>query len=156
MKPTCCPHCGKSIEVVKGKARASSLEEVIEFCSGQAICRDDAEWFWWKCEGCDWTNGGKPIKNWQATLRAWQAAKYLPSQKQGGQRATFAEKPRKLSVWELKQVVDAKEARCTLLKGKFASEGPLSTEWNSEAARTEWRGLRMEIKLLNEQLRGAA
>ena len=58
-----------------------TLEEVGTYCSSEAIPAADAEWFFWKCEGNDWTNGGKPIKNWKATLKAWRAAKYLPSQK---------------------------------------------------------------------------
>ena len=42
----------------------------------------DGEWFFHKCEGCGWTNGGRPIKSWKGTSRAWKAAGYIPSMKQ--------------------------------------------------------------------------
>jgi hypothetical protein len=58
-----------------------SLEKVREFARGEGIRMSDAEWFWHKCQGNGWTNGGRPIKDWKATLRSWQRAGYLPSQK---------------------------------------------------------------------------
>jgi hypothetical protein len=58
-----------------------TVEEVREFCSSQGIFQNDADWFWFKCEGNGWKNGGKAIKNWRATLRSWKLAGYLPSQK---------------------------------------------------------------------------
>lgn len=38
-----------------------------------------ARWFWFKCEGCDWTNAGRPIKNWRATFACWFEAGYFPA-----------------------------------------------------------------------------
>ncbi len=64
-------------------ASASSSDLVREFARGEGIPDSDADWFFWKCEGNGWTNGGKPIRNWKATLRSWKQAKYLPSQKPG-------------------------------------------------------------------------
>ena len=58
-----------------------TVEEVKLFCSEIQMSMTDAEWFFYKCEGCGWTNGGKPIKSWEATIRAWRAASYFPSQK---------------------------------------------------------------------------
>lgn len=52
---------------------------VREFARGEGISLKDAEWFFWKCVGNGWTNGGKPIKDWKATLRSWHKAAYLPS-----------------------------------------------------------------------------
>lgn len=51
------------------------------------ICREvrlpktDAEWFFYKCEGCGWKNDGKPILDWRMTVRAWEKIKIFPSQK---------------------------------------------------------------------------
>jgi hypothetical protein len=59
-----------------------SIEEVIKFCRDIGLPESDASWFFYKCEGNGWINGGKPIKNWRATIRAWQSAGYMPSQKQ--------------------------------------------------------------------------
>lgn len=58
-----------------------TIEEVKLFCSKSGIAMSDAEWFFYKEEGCGWTNGGRPIKSWQMTLTSWKTAGYLPSQK---------------------------------------------------------------------------
>lgn len=63
-----------------GKSKAD-LETVQAFCKEEGIKSSDAEWFFHKCEGTGWTNGGRAIKDWKGTLRAWKAASYLPSQK---------------------------------------------------------------------------
>ncbi len=59
----------------------NGLERVREFARGEGICEKDADWFYWKGRGNGWTNGGKPMKDWKATLRSWFRAGYLPSQK---------------------------------------------------------------------------
>lgn len=56
-----------------------TYEEVAEFCKSIGLPVTDAEYFFNKCEGCGWTNGGKPIKDWRATIRSWKAAGYMPS-----------------------------------------------------------------------------
>jgi hypothetical protein len=60
-----------------------SMEQVKLYCSKAGISMADAEWFYHKCEGNGWKNGGRPIKSWEHTLVAWKTAKYLPSQKNG-------------------------------------------------------------------------
>lgn len=58
-----------------------ALKKVRTFCKDQHIIQSDADWFFWKCQSNGWTNGGRPILDWKATLRSWQRAHYLPSQK---------------------------------------------------------------------------
>ena len=60
-----------------------TIEEVKEFCPTVGIPDTDADWFFYKGQGNGWTNGGKPMKDWKATLRSWKAGGYLPSQKNG-------------------------------------------------------------------------
>ncbi len=84
-----CPHCNGTgmVAPARAKARAATLEEV-RLCVAKAGLPDsDAVWFWNKCEGNGWTNGGKPIKSWQHTIAAWSAANYMPSQKFNGHTA---------------------------------------------------------------------
>jgi uncharacterized protein YdaU (DUF1376 family) len=57
------------------------LLRVRDFAKGEGIIEKDADWFYWKGRGNGWTNGGKPMKDWKATLRSWNRAGYLPSQK---------------------------------------------------------------------------
>jgi hypothetical protein len=59
----------------------NGLERVREFSRGKGIPESDADWFYWKGRGNGWTNGGKPILDWKATLLSWQRAGYLPSQR---------------------------------------------------------------------------
>jgi hypothetical protein len=59
----------------------SGLDRVREFARGEGIPESDADWCYWKGQGTGWTNGGKPILDWKATLRSWKRAGYLPSQK---------------------------------------------------------------------------
>lgn len=63
-------------------SEGSGLQRVREFCKSEGISNSDADWFYYKGEGNGWTNGGKPILDWKATLRSWKRAGYLPSQKQ--------------------------------------------------------------------------
>jgi hypothetical protein len=65
------------------RRRPAALSNVQEFCRSESINASDALWFWEKGKGNGWTNGGKAIKDWQATLRSWKTAGYLPSQKNG-------------------------------------------------------------------------
>ena len=69
-----------------GKFKSPTLEEVKLCCAKTGLPESDAEWFWNKCEGNGWTNGGKPIKRWPNVIASWKAAGYLPSQKQGTHR----------------------------------------------------------------------
>jgi len=82
----------------------SGLERVREFARGKGIGKEDADWFYWKGTGNGWTNGGKPILDWKATLLSWHRAGYLPSQKQqrngNGSRPhsmTYNQKERKIN-----------------------------------------------------------
>lgn len=63
------------------KDRANSVEEIIEFCSELKLPQTDAEFLWHKWEGNGWKNNGKAIQDWRATIRSWQKAGYLPSQR---------------------------------------------------------------------------
>ena len=65
----------------KSKARANSLDEVIEFCESIGLPKSDGEACWHKWEGNGWVNGKNKINCWKSTIRSWKAANYLPSQK---------------------------------------------------------------------------
>lgn len=58
-----------------------TIEEVRLCCAKSGLPESDADWFFHKCEGNGWTNGGRPIKSWPHVIAAWKAAGYLPSQK---------------------------------------------------------------------------
>lgn len=62
----------------KGRGTKQQIEK---FFAELSLPRSDAEWFFFKCEGNGWTNGGKRILDWKATIRSWKAGRYLPSQK---------------------------------------------------------------------------
>jgi hypothetical protein len=69
--------------------------KVREFARGEGIGEGDADWFFWKCHANGWCNGGRSILDWKATLRSWNKAGYLPSQKVGRNNGeTFRGKPK--------------------------------------------------------------
>ena len=72
----------------KSKAKAGSIEEVIAFCESLSLPASDGIYLWNHWEGNGWTNNGKKIKDWKATVRSWKDAGYLPSQKGGGQKGS--------------------------------------------------------------------
>lgn len=61
-----------------------ALEAIIEFCRSIDVPQSDAEYYEAKWQGNGYTNGGRAIKDWQATIRSHKAAGYLPSQKAPG------------------------------------------------------------------------
>lgn len=119
----------------KGGAKASAKREqnpgtededgilrVREFAREEGISEADADWFFWKGKGNGWTNGGKPIKDWKATLRSWNRAGYLPSQKQS-QRAAYSSKP--MSAFEIEK---RKQAISEEINKIFKSNGSKRVE----------------------------
>ncbi len=65
-------------------AALPSLDEILIFVQELALPPSDGESCYWKWEANGWTNQGEPIRNWKATIRAWKASGYLPSQKATG------------------------------------------------------------------------
>lgn len=68
------------IPPLTNRARGT-IDDVKLLCASLGLPVTDAEWFFHKCEANGWTNAGKPIKDWQATVRSWKAGGYMPSQK---------------------------------------------------------------------------
>jgi len=64
----------------RGKAHAS-LDAITIFCRESGLYPRDVEYLWNTWEGNGWKVNGKAIKDWRATVRAWKAQGYLPSQK---------------------------------------------------------------------------
>lgn len=70
---------GKGTEEEKKSTKGKpTKEEVVAYA--HSLDLSDGEYFFdhWMANG--WTNGGKPIKDWQATIRSWKAAGHCPSQ----------------------------------------------------------------------------
>lgn len=78
-------------------------EESVKFCLSQSLTEDDGKWFFDKCEGNGWKNSGKPIVDWQATIRSWKRVKTIfPSQKNGnGQKVlTFQKQKERAPIYD--------------------------------------------------------
>lgn len=75
----------ESAERRGGKARGTK-EELAAFCAERGLPASDGEIQFDAWEGAGWKNGGKPIVDWKATVRSWQAQGWMPSQK-SAQRA---------------------------------------------------------------------
>lgn len=132
-----------------------SLDEVKLVVAKAGLPESDAVWFWNKCEGNGWTNGGKPIKSWQHTIAAWKAAGYMASQKQNGHPIGTSAQPAP-TVYNLKSIIEAKQNRANELKNQHATEGPLTTDWDDDRSREEWVRLRGEVRQLNQKIASLA
>lgn len=64
----------------KPKARGTA-EELKAYCVELKLPESDGVATFDKWQGNGWTNGGKPMKDWRATIRSWSAQGYMPSQK---------------------------------------------------------------------------
>ena len=78
----------------EGRGRGT-LEEVVSFVSELGLPASDGESCFHKWEGNDWTNGGKKIADWKATIRSWKAAGYMASQKKA-EMATPGQRPKNI------------------------------------------------------------
>lgn len=90
-------------ESPRAKARGT-LGEVQNFALSLALPESDGTSCFWKWESNGWKNGGEPIKDWKSTMRHWQAAGYMPSQRLNGQPKpeTLADQSRR----KIRQIVN--------------------------------------------------
>src|SRR5207253_667823 len=65
----------------KALRKPLSLTEVIAYGKEQGITASDAEAFYDSQEAGGWTRGGKPLRDWKASLRSWKANNWLASQR---------------------------------------------------------------------------
>jgi hypothetical protein len=111
----------------KPKPKPSDKTECDDFLKSTGLYPRDSEWFWHKMEGNGWTNGGKKVKDWKATVRSWKAAGYFPSIKS----PTDYEKD-----WPQEMPVKA-------------DSSPVDDEWRNERGETLWEQLK---RLKSEEL----
>lgn len=89
--------------------KTCTLREAEDFASEIGLLSSDGEWFFYKCVGNGWTNNGKPIKDWKATIRQWKISCILPSLKPNsgnGRPPAMSELDRKLErdpLWQEQQ-----------------------------------------------------
>jgi len=65
-------------------AKRPTIDDVRVFCRECGLPESDGEYMFHHWESNGWTKGGKPIKSWQAMIRSWKSAGYMPSQKPNG------------------------------------------------------------------------
>ena len=70
-------------KTLKEKKENPTIDEVRVFCKELCMAENVGDFCFWKWEGNGWTNSGKPIKDWKATIRSWKAAGHLPPKQNG-------------------------------------------------------------------------
>lgn len=73
----------KDKEKRASKAKPKNSSEVEEYCQQLGLPTSDGQYMFDHWEGNGYTNGGKPVKDWKATIRSWKTARHLPSLKDG-------------------------------------------------------------------------
>lgn len=79
------------------KLERPTLDDVKAFSVEIGLPESDGESRFYSWEANEWTNKGKPVKDWKATIRAWKAAGYMPSQKNPQQAPNQPSKPGTIS-----------------------------------------------------------
>lgn len=93
--------------------RRPTEEEIKLVCGKIGLPEADAVWFWNKCEGNGWTNGGRPIRSPAHTIAAWKAAGYMPSQKPvQGPNGYFGPKKKSISEQEIDRLSRETKTAC--------------------------------------------
>jgi hypothetical protein len=72
------------------RARPDSEEAVISYAGDLGLPESDGKYMWnhWLANG--FTNGGKLVRDWKATMRTWQAGGFFPSQKHSNRSGQLA------------------------------------------------------------------
>lgn len=68
----------KQASTNSAKAKAETPEQVEEFALSIGGTRGQGTAWFWKMQGQGWINGGKPVKDWKATVRSHHMQGYLP------------------------------------------------------------------------------
>ena len=97
-------------------------EQCVQYCQRQGLTEEDGRWFFDRCESSGWKNSGRPIADWQATVRAWKrVGTIFPSQKNGSNGRVV----RQMSSFEIKERIGAitQEINATFKKNGGRVEG---------------------------------
>lgn len=112
------------------KSGKATEEELREFCKANGLFPRDVEYLWNTWEGNGWRVSNRPIKNWKATIRAWIAQGYLPSQKSPSSSDYWPEppapQPPEDDMWQ------------RLLRNKARKEAELRAEEGEPAPDVPW------------------
>lgn len=94
--------------------RKGTEQQCVQYCQSQGLTEDDGHWFFDKCEGSGWKNSGKPIVDYQATIRSWKRILIFPSQKNG------SNVQRQMSAFEIEKKIGYVSAE---INAKFKRNG---------------------------------
>lgn len=130
-----------------------TLQELEAQCAKTGLPKSEAQDFMNYFESIGWVIGKSrhPMVSWTHALANWkrnQERWFGPKSPIAG-----AQKPIP-SVFNLKTIIEAKEAQAKALKDAHCVDGPLTNEWSPISKRAEFAALRQEIKALRAQLAG--
>lgn len=133
-------------EPIKAKARGT-LADILAYCDELQVPHSDGEWFFAKCEGSGWKNGGSSIKDWKGVMRSWKIARYLPSLKQTNGSASPAQ-PRAETIWQLTKAEEAVNESIRLIDSTIIGAwGDLTPERKAERIKLVERRKEIRKKL---------
>lgn len=95
--------------VGENKKRPPDQSSCVEYCKSLDLTENDGAWLWEKWEGNGFRVNGKAMKSWKSTASAWKRAGYFPSQKGHLEPTKGIGKPKRKTMWELKQQLEACE-----------------------------------------------
>jgi len=161
-------------ECLEGKGRGGKGNEVERESGGTSVCippktrkeldaiaqmrgisPECVEWFWNTNDARDWRDAtGQIIRKPEQLLQnAWVSWQKSPPQTSGNGHLPRPDgKTAQPSVYSLQKALDAKRAMADEIFNQHATQGPLSTDWSSEAKRLEYVQIKKDIKELNARI----
>jgi hypothetical protein len=108
---------------------------------------NDAEAFWNHFEASGWIDkNGNRVVRWQNKMATWKTV----ARSGASELAHHFRKPK--TTFELKTIIEAKNARAQELKNKHYTDAPIGGTWTTQEAKTEFITLRREAKQLTIKL----
>jgi len=100
-------------------------------------------------EANGWRVGKNPMKHWPSALANWKRGWM---ERGGHVNGNGTPTPRPQSVFELREIIKAKESQCVELRLKHCSEVAMGDSWTDAAARKKYFDMKKEIKQLNGRI----
>lgn len=116
----------------------------------------ECEKFWNYYESNGWRVGKNPMRLWTAAMANWKRhwIEYTGGVN-GVNKSNGSNGAKTQSVFELREIIKAKESQAVELRLKHCSEVAMGDQWNNGQARQKYFTLKNEIKDINKRIANA-
>lgn len=141
---------GRVAALPKSAFKAPSLEEAISHAPCVGLSESEARAFHAYHASKGWVVGKVPMKDWNQAMVTWRLNR--DKFQQNNTNGPVSIQP---SVFNLKTVMEQKQKLADQIRNEHSTTDALSTTWDDQSSREQYRALRGEIKELSQKLAGA-